>query len=651
MRAVFSFAKKLIILIGLLFSRQISASYLLFHPININLRNKILGVYNRKDGKKRIKEIDSIRVNNIYATFWSHAGTVLAFGLTIISIVFSITWTIYGIFGEEVKNYYLLNNKFSTFVFVMLIIDLIIVAVTPILLRRIIDSLPSDSYAKLSLSNLNQSQILTFIALKYWELCDDFVQEVKFGTEISKLESARDNEEFTDIFKEKEREKWIDLFRKFNELAVKFKANSHKKIYNAKALKLEATNKLSILSIEFSHHIMKFSPYMLEFRLNSLIHNSETLLYLLEDKDFDSDPFYYEFKEVLSEISLLIEDLASKRKDYLFQLIAYNKIHSYVIGLASATSTSKSLKIFARGLSTVIKDTSTYIKKKEREINGAFIALLHRSKAHYGFDLLISLENFYLKNFKDDKNKNKTPELLASIKKGGKKQLSLNEEHLIGNIREDLVKKYSEAMEKIGESFEKNFEIYCKNNVSGIFYILIFGYSRIVRNILLQKHSLLNKKNVKIFVIKEDNNEMLDTRLLRFELDDKKDMKIRDTFTGSDNFFKRLLKKSDSLLMIAGAEAFDKENNRLFHTNNYQKRIENLIAFLKENEKTKPQPDVWIIAGNYKIYEKFPVPKDYKFAGIKFFFGENEFFVDHYDKVDIYNFNDLGIEVKLISDE
>lgn len=641
MKIFFSIIRHILIAIGQPLARQVKLFYLLYYPCNKNLRKNLNEIFNRSSLKRgKIKILDNVRVNNIYVALWSHAGTVLAFALTIFSIVFSTIWTIYSVFDVEINN--CINDyrkKLLLLFLILVVISIIIALIIPILLKRIVDNLPPESYAKLSLGNLNQSQILIFVAHKYWELCDNFESSIKFGNSISKLESARDNDEFTKIYENRGKDYWVDIFSKFNELTKKFQSENHVELHKAKALELEATRKLDILPTEFSHHVLKFSPNMLEFRLNNLVHNSETLLFLLKSDNFEGSRFYYEFTEVLSEVSSLIKDLSTKRKEYLIQLIAYDEIHSYLVGLASSTSTSRSLKIFARGLSTLITES-----KKNKYLEEAFLAFLYRSKAHYGLDLLISIENFYKKNFKGDPESN-IPKLLNECKKNRQVKFSNNQRFLIEKMRSNLVDEYSQAMEKIIVKFKSEFLNFCRGkDPKGIKYIVIFGYSKIVKNTLSANHKILKKNNVKIFVLKEKNEEMLDTRILRFELDDSKDMRIRDTFTGTDSFFKRLLCKNDSVLMIAGAEAFDKSNNRLFHTNTYQDRVEDLISFLKDNHK-KPTPEVWVVAGSYKIYESFPIPNN------NARYTSGEFFVDHYDKVDIYNFNDLDVEVRLISEE
>ena len=859
--------------------------------------NKIFKKVYFKGAFQKRKKLDKIRFNNIRISFWSNAGAIFALGIALGSIVFTILYstlagstngtiesthrlhnnddiyvTIYSnsnlknidsVVGmTHVKNDTLIgktnlqiqenpikeddntlryiyntidvNNKtIVNLLFSILITIVLLITCFPLFLRQIINKLPSSDYATISLSDLNRSEMLTFVSLRYWELCNDFTRTI-IGCEnsqekktiddiLDRLKKEKDrlthligenerkiNEtikhyvknlkksftkdelsyeelgsffgqekiekiqnEFNDIkveeclkiilekiegftvekiavilerkidkntslkfiseieqIKKKEIEKqklvkdgegkkrdnsYEDFFSNLDKDINKFRQNYTKKISNAKSLKLEVTRLLDILPIEFSHHITKFSPHIFEQRIYTLVHSLSTVKYIFENikhPEIEKKSYCKELRKTIDEIHSIIYDIEYKRKKPLSQLIIFDEIHSYVIDMASITSTSKSLRIFTRGLSQLISklgndknsdphdfryESIKYLKNTYEY--DPFIALLHRSKSHYGFDLLITLENYYKKNLdlrvieyqllpkklkdvydnatsinKDElflslkKEKQKValktivPKILYTIKNiySSKNDKSkddesnnnkvISKENLnkyidsfkepLKGIREDVASKHDAAMYTISGLFKEKFTklINEKKNDSNI-YILIFGYSSIVKRTLQNNNDLLSDNNVKIIVMKEDSHEMLDTRILRFELDSKN---VRNTFTGSDDFIKRLLGEKDLLVMMAGAEAFDVTNQRLFHTNNYQKRVENLILFFNNNSN-KPNPDLFVVAGNYKIYDKFPEPNNQEFG--------NEFFVDHYDKIDIYNFIDLKQRVTLITDD
>ncbi|MBK8195746.1 MAG: hypothetical protein IPK76_22045 [Lewinellaceae bacterium] len=125
----------------------------------------------------------------------------------------------------------------------------------------------------------------------------------------------------------------------------------------------------------------------------------------------------------------------------MFQIAVFDETHGYIIGLASVTSTSQSLRVFIRGLSELIdlpgKGKCPYNPEFVYE---PFKSLLHRSKAHYGFDLLITLENFYKKNYSETE-RGRVPELLNAIKHKtiSDEDITENTKALLKSMREDMV--------------------------------------------------------------------------------------------------------------------------------------------------------------------------------------------------------------------
>ena len=693
------------------FKAIVGGIYLMLYPLKPDLKRqaKTLLKY-KKTYNRRKKQINKARVNNIMVTFWSHAGTVAALFVTLFAAFFSLFQSYQSWFSFDNKNL----EKFLIFILPLLLAYIVLIFATPRILRRIIGHLPSDTYANLSLGNLNPSEIITFLALKNWELCKAFVDEVTIrgvvktkenrdedvllnSDEVKKKkisdwyeivnrrfddtnESENDiwNKEFDSKFSsgnEAEgdaKEEWLAIFNDLRNKALKFRADYYIRIENMKALKEETTRKLNILPIELCHHILQFSPSIFQVRVNNYISSIETIQYVLMNEDWGEESKYV-FSEVLREMFRIQEDIEFRRMRNLSQLIFFQNIHEYVIGLASATSTSQSLKIFARGLSSVLEKDSSGYPRSENLVFREFEAMLHRSKAHYGFDLLISLENFYESYYKDDTNRNGIPKLLNNIKyrqgsyiKRGEdkfEKISEDDKKKLKGIREDIVMQYKGAMRTISDKFAMLFsDLIDKHKVKvrridANIYLMIFGYSRIVKNILMRNSKLLVENKVKVFVMKENDTEMLDTRMLRFELNDRKegeDGKVKYSFTASDEFFRSLLDKDDLLIMAAGVEAYDTTRNLLFHTNSYQKRVESLLGYLQSfqsgqgamamDKPLKPMPEVFIFGGKYKVYKEFP---DFRLSEDS---AKKETFADHYDKVDLYNFGDYGITPILISD-
>lgn len=628
--------------------------YIFYYPLGKDLREQLRDLLYLP--RKRIKELNALRVKNIEVTFWIYSGTVLSLFITLLAFAWGLLWILQNLFPassiEAFPRLFILHKPWVWAITLLLVLATVI-SLAPILIRRILLFLPSKDYAQLSLTNLNQSEILTLVAYKLWKLCHKFISEVPIPDEVLKMVDVQNDIFHVDYWLDEDPKRLKKKFQALNKEIQQFKSAYYKQLSDYDALKDLAIQKLNILPREFCHHIIKFSLSIFERRINIFNKCVEEILFMMENGNNIGDQDYrFVYENNLKEMMRVVEDIKNRRMRSMEQIIAYDDIHEYVIGLSSATSTSESLKIFTRGLSAIAKSYRQVRREEKEFFYKKFKALLYRSKAHYGMDLLISIENFYA-NYHNDNNV-LVPALLKKIATD-KSVVSFtpNQQALLENIRDDIMRKYRIAMDAINTAFGIQLSnILINKPKSGTLYFLIFGYSKMVRNVLKEHAVDIRKNNIKVFVMKEGDNEMLDTRMLRFELNDQKPRyNIRESFTASDNFFFRLLTSDDQLIMLAGAEAYDKSHKRLIHTNHYQNRVETLINKLQQSEKivdnvpirTKPIPKVWIVAGKYKIYPNFtwnPLPESFK----------GELYADHYDKADMYNFEDLGIEVVEITD-
>lgn len=651
----FLIAAWLIKQIGTISLKLIKLIYIVYYPLGKDLRVQLRDLLYLP--RKRIKELNTLRVKNIEVTFWINSGTVLSLFISLLAFAWSLLWILQNLFpvssSEAFPGFFMLHKPWVWAITLFLVLATVI-SLAPILIRRILLFLPSKDYAQLSLTNLNQSEILTLVSYKLWKLCQKFISEVPIPKEISRMVDVQNDFFHADYWLDEDPQKLKKKFQVLNKEIQQFKSAYYKQLSDYDALKDLAIQKLNILPREFCHHIIKFSLSIFERRINIFNKCVEEILFMMENGNNIGDQDYrFVYENNLKEMMRVVEDVKNRRMRSMEQIIAYDDIHEYVIGLSSATSTSESLKIFTRGLSAIAKSYN-WAKKEEREFfYKKFKALLYRSKAHYGMDLLISIENFYA-NYHNEKNK-LVPALLKKIATD-KSMVSFtpDQQALLENIRDDIMRKYRIAMDAINSAFGIQLSnILANKPKNGTIYFLIFGYSKMVRNVLKEHAEDIRGNNIKVFVMKEDDNEMLDTRMLRFELNDQKPKyNIRESFTASDKFFFRLLTGDDQLIMLAGAEAYDKSHKRLIHTNHYQTRVEALIYKLQQSVKmvddapirSKPIPKVWIIAGKYKIYPNFtwnPQPESFK----------GELYADHYDKADMYNFEDLGVDVRLITDK
>lgn len=751
----FQLIRRFFSLIGHKFLKNL---YLFYFPLRKGYKVELEKNLNKKEVKKRKRAINSIRVRNITSAFWANTGAIFGIVITYASLLLTIIPgvifqdnekgliqallttvskhlsknTLKGLQFLKEKGLQLFTSEDSGILYfadclnpnciafitlrnffevaiIFILVYLFTMLTAPILIRKIVKNLPPQEYAERSLARLSQSEILTFIAMKMWELCDNFLSYCNSLDDVEKLSL----EELT----KKEVEIIYNSFYTLSVQLKRFDQQYFKEYQKALELNKLAVSKLDIKEREFSHHILQFSPSILHSRKSAMMLSTDTILFILkgEKKQTEIIQESHESRRSvlighIKEVLRINKNIQRKRKKFLAQLIVFSKLHKYIIGMSSITSTSRSLKVFLRGLSYIFEkikidpttkkliSTDEEILKVEKE----FDAFIHRSRAHYGMDLLVTVENFYIRKFehyetkekciKDCEQKSvekcikeqqrkewvdpkiKIPKILHNLKypKSSKRfkdkepyndknksiafrQIVFDNIEYLKNLRLDLMADYKKDFNEINRAFLIRLdELIARSNRigKGKTYLAIFGYSRLIRNILLENATKINNENIRIFIFKEEINRMMDTRILRYELYDGSENKsIKKTFTGTDEMFISLLTQNDRVVFLAGAEAYCNKSKLLFHTNTYQKRIEKVLKELYKKSRdtkdlngkyieiaSKPDPQVWILANDYKIYDGIP-PKEGEPPNGHLF--AKEILSDHYDHIDLYNFKFL----------
>ena len=632
--------------------------YLIINPLESSVKKELK---NRcLDYRKRKRELNSIRVRNIKTTFWANTGTFFQLFLGLLAIGIGFFERILLLFQKSIGKLHLPgsanllkdnpNFGFFTALFIFIFGTVLLILITTQILKNIVKKLPPKQYAEISLSNLSESEILTLVAYRMYLLCNRLVHEYPIPDSFSVLIDSNTGKFDVNRFNQAslgEKSEIREAAEKMDKTIIKFRATYYDELLKCVELKHEAVRKLKILEREFCHHILKFSPLIFETRINSLKSNIDSITFIINPENEVGKENKFAIQDSILDIVSIYNDIQRERMRNLGQLIAYRDTHDYIIGLSSVTSTSQSLKVFTRGIS----DLTRKLRGKglgdnaQEKITREIEAFLHRSKAHYGMDLMVSLENFYRRNYTQSQPEYKIPEYLYKIKfeKNRKLLIDYDIRSLFRKIRIHLLEHYEPSMNVIKQEFKNHFDKVHPTK-DGKIYFLVFGYSKVIRNVF-REYSEQIQDRAEIFIMKEDGTTMLDTRKFRFELNDSKpNNNIRRTFTASDDFFYNMLNENDTLIMIAGAEAYCAKNKLLLHTNNYQQKVESMISRLQNARNLKPSPQIWILAGDYKIYKNFPEDESRIFGG--------EFFSDHYDKVDLYDFSGFKDEnLKIITNK
>lgn len=635
------------------FIGKIEVRYLIIFPLPLEILKFIREESDSPND--RLKAINKIRTNNIVTTIWAKTGTILGIIITLIGLMLTGLLATYIPF-EFVGGWLTLLFFFSV-IAIAILIYYVLINVIPFLVRRIVFHLPSGEYADLSMNSLDKSEMLTFLALRMWELCHKFIDSIEIPKNIENLSKLGTKDEVLQYFINNRSELKLEIDQLYISIN-KYSADYNKDLNNCISLMKLASQKLDIQERELLNHVLKFSPYIFRRRVESMKSSASALKYIIYANSGGNKDFQSVLHNNMSEVLRIRKGVKESSMRSLKQIILYDNIHSCLIGMSSIVSTSRSLKIFCEGLGNSLKDRNENnpIANSSATVDVCiekFKSIIHRSKAHYGMDLLILLENFCKARY-DGTSLEHIPEAIYNIKYPKRvKKLNLvgyfkdkKEEEIINevqsdicNLREYMLKEYTPAMKYIKDRFKKKLKDLEKIDEKK--YFVLFGYSRIVRNILKSFANEIYDQKIITFVIKEDTKEMIDTQIYRFELnDDKPNYNIRKTFTASDEFLIRLIDEQDKVIFIGGAEAYDISRNKLFHTNNYQHRVMELLNEFSTINKT--DTEIWILAGNYKLFKEFPDNNS--------LFG-NEFFSDHYDKIDLYDLKKYKNIVSLITNE
>ncbi len=651
------------------FTQIVSFFYFLIYPLSHDLGRSLFGQEYRMSRKDRVK-LNDIRFRNIRAILFSQAGAISAFLITIFFGVISFSLT-----SDEGNQWQKkLPGATSCIPILVFIIKftpafLIFILLFPYILRRIVDHLSADDYAKTTVGSLNQQDLLVFLAYKNWLLIEDFLESVLYDVIDHKTFETFKNQQKLNwkevdhlLFQEKDRNKKIEKLRKQIE---SFLNRNFKEIQQCISLVNYSFDSLRINKRELTLHVMQFSPGIFYENLISAHRYLSTAEYFIKNERKESD---VEKKEATLEYYTrdfchLLAYTICRRKKALEQLILFRDINKYIVGLASVRSTSLALKIFLRGLSE-LNAPDNKIDRKEQEMQT--LALLHRSKAHCGADLLIHLENFlskYENELKPYELANLADKLYQFKYEDTQEKPDIKEQ--LADIRFYYRTVIQESQDKyLFPSFLKTLGDLIKENPGRQIYMLMFGYSELLKQCLKKAAQLLTKNEVVVFVMQDEDSQSLDTRMFRFEANKKfeprktlqqnsppendeetpNNEKVEYNFSAKDSFIESLITPSDKVVFLAGAEFYDEVQKKLFHTNKYQRRIEAVIKSIR-SRKSSPdyqQPEMWVVAEKYKIMDNFPLEADN--------FGR-QFYRDYYETFDLYCLEDFeGDNLKLISD-
>lgn len=652
--------------------------YFIYFPVNANCRydlkqmkfdHKIKqeGVYKITNHVENIKDL---RFKNVRASILHSPASTFSIILSYIGFI-----TSFIIFWLDRKE--AINVPLITLVIICFSILLALILPLPFYLRYYILNLPLEEYASLIKSTLNESEMISHISYKIYEVCNLFEKE----TIWLKNNNYLINKEASLLFyKESEELKVTNDLKKDLEARV---SGIEKNAKNLQRLLLalqiierdlqrisilisSLSMRLKVSEVELCEHLFQFSPTMYKAWSKKFTDNLSVAIDLKsffpnkESQNYAADSIKTHaldrIRSLLFECNRFVDrNIAFKR--FQCQNLAFRDMHSNVIGFMTNKSSCEAVKIYIKALRDIFNSLEDQLDKKSDNFNKdcfieKFKYIFFKRKAHAGLDLHFSAERLLNDMIQQDVIKNDQIKSCFNIR------------FLEDNLKSNDMQKAEELYLKITSEVSNLIQFYtytvpyiekCRQNVRSKFleklnefipnkkgetiYLITFGYSKIVRDVIkyaIPKYAAKEIKKLRIIIFLSESESTIDARLIKYNLTEEKNSGYQDALVSNPEFLLPLLTKDSRLIILIGAEAFD-EQKRIIRTNEYKSCFKKFLFeamkivegvninsqyFQKEALNEAKKIKVWVCA------ESFKQNKDLSEI--------QEFFDDQYEKVEMY---------------
>lgn len=513
---------------------------------------------------------------------------------------------------------------------------------------RTLHQLPPSDFADITIGGESATQLLTSTSYEIWKICHEFQnnKNMKYLENLMK----KGGEEFP--ISKRNREKIQITINRLHNLVL-MQQSQARRIF---AMKHLVSDELGIPVRRLCDHVFQFSPEMHQRKTSKVVRNFEEIL--SHDEAFASSDVLSRRRSALIGENIRILDKIDSIKYYQMQMIQFSDLHSHVAALASEHSTSGSARNYARALSEVVRGTldqsSAFVLGRYEDFSLCLEKLrflYFKQRAHPGFDLhqtciciCKAVQRF--KKETDDRRENRRERFKRF------ERMTDVLERFARVPKDDPFKKKPEdigAIKKFGEDIDWFIEI-CRKRIVSRFaqyflewenkkaperketLIVSHGYSKTVREVLkrgLEIYEKHKKKVPRVFLLDEGNERSFDTRLIVYELKESPLHTERHAISfGSGDLLSGLLKTNTRILLLVGAECFDKER-RVVHS----RGVYELEMLRRRMEDKELECHVVAVAESYKYHpDLLKIP---------------EFYQHHLDQVFLYK---GGFVERILSD-
>lgn len=553
----------------------------------------------------------------------------------------------------------------ASLVVVLACLVAILSCVTGIIL--VLRTMDPERYATVMIHGRSADEILFSVAKSVRKICEDLTRETsdlrKF---LGRLEEIRKHND-PDTQREELDTYWPVAQSPFDFAVIdsrleRLAKRQYKYLQRIEFMKKRAAAVLGIPTRRLCDHIFQFSPSLYRDRVDKAIQNVKEIRMLRRHFDhITSDRFF-----ALAIQSSHILSAVKSRGGWQEQLINYRDLHALVERLASMHSTSGSLKVYSRALEAVAYSSKDRLKESSggkesvrvwNEIADRFLFLYRKQRAHPGYhlhSLLLSACSCMLDHSDempvDSGRVREVVAFLGAVEENfGKPDASVLLAKACGlDLRSIEVDRVDHVLRsiKLLPLYLARLIAFCRSKIrdqaeliieemrkmcNGDMYLVVHGYSKTVRDtLLLGKKIRAGGDSVRLFFLLGDKDSVFDARVIEDEVRVAPEGSWSDTAAGNEDVLVGLLKGGDSVVLLLGAECFDKDK-RVVHARGFARGLGALKTRVQEVDGGVSFAVV-VLAEEYKL-AKEPL-------------NATRFYDDHYDQVDLYHGKDIDLIVQ-----
>lgn len=404
----------------------------------------------------------------------------------------------------------------------------------------------------------------------------------------------------------------------------------HTRLLRIETMKVRASAELDIPARRICDHVFQYSPAIHRDRLRKYVHNWGQIL----DARVGTDEEKRRLWDIVVQ-NLIFLNNTRRRRRYQSEILENRDLHTFIVQFASKHSTSGSLQTYAEALRYVgllgkrrLSRSSGGAEEEIQAISTRLRFLYRKQRAHPGFDLHALLMRALRCMEPKLHDMSEVLDLLEELRNtspegDSKAPLRISESRL--EAFRDLSYRFAALVDSSRKKISEDFKEICQDWLCGhkdFRYIVSHGFSgtvlSVLRNSLPEPGKLPDDQLPRLFFLLPDEKDSFDTRIMEYELKEMRTFRpFRNFAAGNEKHLLALLKDADQVLVLLGAECFDKER-RMVHPRGFRPLLSTILEEMKGRVCR-----VLVVAESYKRNDDLLT-------------ADTRFYGQHFDRIDLY---------------